>query len=233
MHPAICALVEFAAQNPKLELGNYGFDQNGRKAYKQEARNITTDWHRFQNALWEALAAGVKDADVIEAAKSAFSGRLEWVSKEYLREKHSLNTDYTPRWDYTTGQYWPTEYRKAAASVLEYATRDRQRQPKTEQMPRTISELKALNEKNGGCWFGKAEKRFFGTRIESGVIAGHYFITSEQPPHDRRKFTIRSFDAVGDVDTVGEFCAYNSASEARTALNAILAPKMEEELSNR
>lgn len=84
---------------------------------------------------------------------------------------------------------------------------------------RTIAELKALNKANGGCWFDAATMRFFGTRIESGIIGGRYFITSEQREDDTpRKFTVRSFDSKGKVDTVGEFHSYDTKAEALAAI---------------
>lgn len=114
---AIAQLAAFAAQPPALERGNYGFDANGRKAFAEESRKIAGDWRRFKRALIDAGAVGVTDADVIAAAPDAFSGRLKWVAGG---------------WEYCTGQYFQTEYRKAAAAVLEYAARTirRNREPK-------------------------------------------------------------------------------------------------------
>lgn len=84
---------------------------------------------------------------------------------------------------------------------------------------RTIAELKALNKANGGYWFDAAAMRFFRTRIESGIIGGRYFITSEQCEDDTpRKFTVRSFDSKGKVDTVGKFHAYDTKAEAMAAI---------------
>jgi hypothetical protein len=219
---AISQLAAFAAQNSGLEFGNYG----DLRAYKSEQRSISEDWRRFKQALYVAAIEGVTDAEVIAAAPSAFSGRLSWVSKDYLREKHSIDTDYTPRWSYCTGQYFPTEYRKAAATVLEYATRavKQARPPETRENITTIAELKALNAKNGGCWFDPGSMRFFGTRIESGIIAGRYFITSEQREHDTpRKFSVRSFDSEGGIDTVGAFHEHDTKADALAALKAHLA----------
>lgn len=105
--PAITKLVAFASAGPGLEFGNYG----NLTAYNVERCNITRDWHRFRRALVRAKALEITDKDVTIAAPHAFSGRLSWqpiAPHEY-------------DWDYTTGQYFPTEYRKAAASVLEYA----------------------------------------------------------------------------------------------------------------
>lgn len=215
--PAIAALVTFAAQNSGMDSRNYG----SAASYRQEARTVTADLHRFTNALQEARAEGVTDADVIAEAPHAFSSRLSWVSKDYLREKHGMDTDYTPRWDYCTGQYFPTEYRKAAATLLEYAARRvRGNRPPACRTPRTIAELKALNRENGGCWFEPSTMRFFGTRIEGGIISGRYFVTSEQPPNGARRFSLRSFDDQGNINTVGDFCAFRSRKEALAAIPA-------------
>jgi len=216
-HPALCALADFAAQNPGLDFANYG----QAKAYNDEMASISQDWKRFKLAVALAANEGVTDAAIIAAAPSAFSGRLTWVSNDYLRENHGMNTDYTPRWDYCTGQYWPTEYRKAAATVLEQAIRDTRRaRPASKAIPQSIADLRRLNEQNGGCWFEPSTMRFFGTRIESGILRGKFFITSEQPPHGSRGFCVRTFDEEGGIDTVGEVCQYRSKAAAIESLNA-------------
>jgi hypothetical protein len=251
-NPAIAALVAFAAQNPGLEPGNYISDPrdlNGRRAFASEARSISADWRRFKAALVEAGTEGVTDAQVIEAAPRAFSGRLGfvatcslWGTQEASKVTEAKDHNGKPGYvlsptngkgqsshqfrevvsigvDYCTGQYFPTEYRKAAACVLEDAARIvRRSRPKVEQMPRSIAELKELNRANGGCWFEPSSMRFFGSRIESGIIRGRYFITSEQPPHGPRKYSVRSFDAKGSVDTVGEFCDYTTKADAMAAI---------------
>lgn len=213
-NPAISALVAFAAQNPGLEPGNYyseARDSNGRRAFAQESRAISADWRWLKSALQEAAAEGVKDADVIAEGPHAFSGRLRWAQ----------TTEGAPRWSYCTGQYWPTEYRKAAATLLEYATRRARRaRPPAVRMPTTIAELRALNKANGGCWFDAGTMRFHGTTIASGVIRGRYFITRDASGFGDapRKFTVRSFDATGDVDTVGEPFSYNTKADAIAAI---------------
>jgi len=217
-NPAIAALVEFAAQNSGLEYVNYGDP----KSYRQEARSINQDWQRFKAALSTASIEGVTDKEVIAEAPHAFSGRLEWVSKDYLRQKHNMNTDYKPQWNYTTGQYFPTEYRKASATLLEYATRKvRQARPPQTARVCSIADLKRLNEQNGGCWFEPSTMRFFRGRIESGILRGRYFVSSEQfDDNTPRKYTLRSFDDKGSVDTVGEFQAHRSKADAISAIPA-------------
>jgi hypothetical protein len=211
--PVICALIDFAAQNPGLDFANYG----NHAVYGSEARSISADWRRVKAALMECAVEGVTDADVIAEAPHAFSGRLTWCAKQHTPA--TTGEGYVGGWNYCTGQYFPTEYRKAVATVLEYAARKaRRNRPAVAQMPTTISELKALNRANGSCWFEPSAMRFFGTRIEGGIIRGRYFVTSEQPPHGPRGYTLRSFDAQGDVDTVGELCGHGSRSEAIAAI---------------
>lgn len=238
---AIAQLVAFAAQNSGIEFANYG----EWRSFKSEQRSISEDWRRFKQALAVAAIDGVTDSDVIAEAPHAFSGRLTWESgDEYCvdcgwRGTHTGNVScpkcqhisirHTSQgWSYCTGQYFPTEYRKAAATLLEYATRNvrRKRPPESRQSVTSIAELKELNEKNGGCWFGRGEMRFFGTRIESGIIGKRYFISSEQPPHGSRSYSIRTFDEKGSVDTFGEFCGYSTKSDALTALHEHLSTEI-------
>lgn len=217
---AIAQLVAFAAQNSGIERVNY-YDfrdanrqavRDGRRAFNSEARSITADWTRVKGALIQAALDGVTDADVITAAPMAFSGRLEWVPER-------IDPPLDAHWSYCTGQYFCTEYRKAAASVLETAARSKRaaRPPETKTV-HSIDELKALNRKNGGCWFEPDTMRFFGTRICGGIQFGRFFITSEQPPHGGRAYSVRSFDDEGSVDTVGKFCAHETQAQAQAAL---------------
>lgn len=228
-NPAIAALVEFAAQNSGIESANYfqsWQDRSGIRAYRSETRDIGNDWKRFREALAIAAMEGVKDEHVIKEAPHAFSGRLEWKTTRTVWEGEAPNCTSREvaapgHWDYCTGQYFPTEYRKAAATLLEYATRlVRQAREPVKGAPVSIAALKHLNELNGGCWFEKSSMRFFGTRIESGIINGRYFITSEQQDEGRpRKFSIRTFDDEGSVDTVGEFHSHDTKRDALEALN--------------
>src|SRR6185437_3317048 len=94
-------------QSPDLEPGNYYSDYRdtaGRKAYRDELCSIQKDGTRARKALREAAAYPFNGEAMKEALNQAFSGRLSWTGTEF---------------DYTTGQYWPTEYRAAAAAVLE------------------------------------------------------------------------------------------------------------------
>ena len=44
---------------------------------------------------------------------------------------------------------------------------------------KTISDLRAANEAAGMCFFSRETMRFWKSRLESSLIGGRYFITSE------------------------------------------------------
>lgn len=109
------ALKQFINERPNLDPANYGMARGQTpdrkqwfeclRSFNQEKRSITADGTRARKALREALEYPFNAAVIAEAFGRAFSGRLSWNG-------HSL--------EYCTGQYYPTEYRKAAAAVLEY-----------------------------------------------------------------------------------------------------------------
>ena len=107
---SIYALAEYAARNPGLEFGNYG----NISAYRSEARRISRQLQHVARSIESACLCNVNNADIEEASRLAYSGRL---SIEWARDDQSARY----RIDYCTGQYWPTEYRAAVAAVLDQA----------------------------------------------------------------------------------------------------------------
>lgn len=104
----ITALQRFVAQRPGLEFANYG----DVSAYRSEMRSITKDRHHAEELLRAVSWRDSITADgIVHAAQHAFSGRLAISEPETGR--FVLN--------YCTGQYWPTEYRRAVCSVLSSA----------------------------------------------------------------------------------------------------------------
>ena len=99
----INALYTFANKRPLLEYGNYG----NFLSYRQEARAITKDLHHARALLRRVELSGISAEELLEASKEAFSGRLEITTTD----------DGVVKIDYCVGQYFPTEYRKAIASV--------------------------------------------------------------------------------------------------------------------
>ena len=107
----VAVLRKFIAQRPGMDPRDYG----DYRAYRSESRNITRDRQHAETILMQVEWRDSLTADnIIEASKHAFSGRLTIGESEPGRF----------RLTYCTGQYFPTEYRKAAASVLASALWD-------------------------------------------------------------------------------------------------------------
>ena len=215
--PAIFAAFRvFIGQRPGLDPRNYFSDwrdKEGRKAYNSEARRIQNDGKRARQAL--ALASAYPfDAQAMIDATSAYSGRLQL---EVKGDSVAI--------DYTTGQYWPTEYRIAAAVVLErYAEAVR---PKTVsgRIPRTIGELKEVSREAGGHFFDRGSMKFFRSRVLPNLYVGPggvYFVTSEQySDTSRRAYTVRVFNPQdASVNTFGEFNELDRAEALALARHA-------------
>jgi hypothetical protein len=90
----------------------------------------------------------------------------------------------------------------------------------------SIDQIKSANRAAGQFFFEPATLRFFQSRIGRTVYRGKYFVTSEQFVDSRgvahaRKFTIRVAGPDGEIDTVGEFQAYDTSAEAIRAIKLL------------
>jgi hypothetical protein len=212
------AFEKWINQRPGLETGNYfqtWRDTDGRRAYNSEVRSITAQRKRALAALYTAQRYPFNPEAMQNALSSAFAGRLSWTGTEF---------------DYTTGQYWPTEYRAAAASVLEaYAEAVRPKHTPGGRVPQSISELKAMVDAAGGHFFSRENTKFFRSRTLPNLYIGTggvYFITSEEPPHGERRFTVRQFDPQdASIDTVGPHCSLSRGGAQSLAREMAEAPK--------
>lgn len=100
----IAALYAFVSQRAGLEFGNYG----DVSAYRSEQRSITKDGHEARRLIRELeLHDSIKAEDIVRASQHAYSVRLTIVER----------ADGEIGIDYCTGQYFPTEYRKAVCAV--------------------------------------------------------------------------------------------------------------------
>ena len=151
---AICeALRAWINQRPGLEFGNYGDVAN----YRAEVRSIGRDLQHARELLRAVEYRDSISGDDLEAAfPHAYSGRLS------LRDISARYADGSILWifelDYCTGQYWPTEYRKAACAVLASALWSRKR----EDMPSPRGKLKGMTP---GDWLRASFRREFGRSI--------------------------------------------------------------------
>ena len=138
----ITALYTFANKRPGLDPRDYirsYDDSNGRSSYYAEARNITRDLTHARALLRRVELSGISANELLEASKEAFSGRLEITATD----------DGLVKVSYCVGQYFPTEYRKAIASVCARALwnywredskpADRIRQLARREFPRAIA----------------------------------------------------------------------------------------------
>jgi hypothetical protein len=98
------ALRCFTNQRSGIEFANYG----NREAFMGDYRSILRAGREGRQLLREVELRDSITADKIIEATRAFSGRLQIIEP---REGGAIV-------DYTTGQYFPTEYRNAACAVL-------------------------------------------------------------------------------------------------------------------
>ena len=219
-HPAVIpqvetvldALEKFINQRPGLDPANYGAHREqlqystreqrieARRAMQGDARTIQKDGTRARKALIDArrhVAAGNGNAAIMaQALGEAFSGRLSWEGS---------------RLEYCTGQYFCTEYRAAAATVLErfnYLARPKFT-PERGEVFTTIEQIKTASYNVGSHWFEHSSMRFFNSRILSDVFhgaGGVYFVSSEKGPNGIRRHTVRKFNPeTADISSFGPF----------------------------
>ncbi len=108
----IDALDKFVNQRSGLEFANYG----DAKSFRSEQRSITKDLHDYRALRAQVESHGTLAADMILDAQRAFSGRLSFKDISARYDDGSIY--YVFKIEYCTGQYFPTEYRKAACAVL-------------------------------------------------------------------------------------------------------------------
>lgn len=155
----INGLQAWIKQRPGLEYGNYGT----LTSYCAEQRDITKDLQDARVLLRAVIwRDGITADDLLTAAKHAYSGRL------------SITETAPGRFviDYCTGQYWPTEYRKAVCAVLASAlwTYQRESMPKpagtiTRTRDGITTEHDSINGKTPGDWLRDHFKQEFGRSI--------------------------------------------------------------------
>lgn len=113
----ITALEAFINQRPGLEYGNYGEP----RSYRAELRSIGKDLKHARELL-RAVEHSPITAEQLVAAFDSFSGRLS-IKEELTHVVRNTPSgkitteEMRVRLDYCTGQYWPTEYRRAVCAV--------------------------------------------------------------------------------------------------------------------
>ena len=97
----LTALRAWVAQSPRIDPRDY----SDRESYESDRRKVTRALRHANELLDWAESTDISYVDL--AATMTRGDRLTWDGE---------------RLDYTTGQYWPTEYRKAAVVALARAS---------------------------------------------------------------------------------------------------------------
>lgn len=159
----LIALRAWINQRPGLEFGNYG----DLSSYRAELRGIAKDRsHALELLSAVAMRDSITAENLIAAFPRAYSGRLSIAD-----HKGGVKLEYC------TGQYWPTEYRRAACAVLAAALWERKR----DDMPKPTGKMSvgigkgpfyrevehdSINGKTPGDWLRSSFRKEFGRSIQ-------------------------------------------------------------------
>lgn len=157
----LALLRDWIEQRPGLDPRDYGGGMDGWRAYRAESRSITRDLHTARTLLRAVEWRESITEQHLRDAFRAFSGRLSLVERD----------DGKMYLDYCTGQYWSTEYRRAACAVLASALWDWTRaeampQPQLMNNSETGETLERYNGKRAGDWLCDYFRREFGRGIQ-------------------------------------------------------------------
>jgi hypothetical protein len=96
-----------------------------------------------------------------------------------------------------------------------------------------MKEAKAISKANGGHFFDAQAMRFFNSKIESELIDGKFFITSERYDMDSPKlYTIRQISETGQIlDDLGDFQEFDTLHGALVALGERKTPPNKEKIT--
>jgi hypothetical protein len=83
--------------------------------------------------------------------------------------------------------------------------------------------VKAAFNSSGSKWFTPGAMKWFNSKVESSLIGGRYFITSEryesgEPKRFNVRKVVRESDGRLDIETVGEHMTYTTKQQALNAL---------------
>jgi hypothetical protein len=84
---------------------------------------------------------------------------------------------------------------------------------------KTLAEFKAAYKTTDGHFFDKKTMRFFNSRIESGLLKGKYFITSESDMRNENRFyNVREIQEDLSIRTIVEFNKFKSKAQAKASI---------------
>lgn len=207
------AMKAFAYSKPGFELLNYSSETSYKSDYRHYKKDA--DFNREKMKYIDLINDGLTDDEIRYCFEHSFSGRLSIAD-----DGESLN--------YCTGQYYPTEYQAALRAVIECMYRKIDQKlidinpPEEKTTFSNITEIKEHNKVNGFNFFNRDTMQFFNSKIESSVLHGCYFITSEVNPSGEKRFSIRKAKSNGNIKTIGDFHRYGTKESAINALEKYL-----------
>jgi hypothetical protein len=68
----------------------------------------------------------------------------------------------------------------------------------------TLDDIIAANKAAGQNWFSTDTLKWWNTTLIPGVIAGHYFVTGDDPFNEGREYSVRYATDEGRIQTVGD-----------------------------
>lgn len=91
-------------------------------------------------------------------------------------------------------------------------------------MFKSMSDLREKNKKIGHLFFDHDTMKFWGSKIETALFRGVFFITSEKgfSEKDPRTFSIRQAHSTGEITTVGKGREYKTLDDAKKAVKSLI-----------
>jgi len=88
---------------------------------------------------------------------------------------------------------------------------------------KSMSDLRDKNKEIGHLFFNHDTMKFWGSKIETALYRGVFFITSEKGVgKEPRTFTIREAKSTGEIVTVGKGREHKTLDEAKDAVKALI-----------
>lgn len=86
----------------------------------------------------------------------------------------------------------------------------------------SISEIKKANQVINNHFFDRDTMEFFNSKVETGVLKGCFFITSEIAPNETiKRFTLRMVESDGSIETIGPFHWFDTKLDAKSFLRTL------------
>ncbi len=89
---------------------------------------------------------------------------------------------------------------------------------------KSMADVRAKNKEIGHHFFDRDTMKYWGSKVESALYRGTFFITSEKGrlPTEPRKFTIRRVLPTGEIITEGTSRRFKTLDSAKDAVKGLI-----------